>query len=42
MINRAENTVPWKYVVSDFNGEEIAGKFYEYKAQTAFQNSKLY
>ena len=42
MINRVENTVPWKYVISDFNGEEIVGKFYEYKAQTAFQNSKLY
>ena len=34
--------MPWKYVISYFNGGEIVGKFYEYKAQKAFQSSKLY
>ena len=29
VIKKVENTVPWKYVVSDLNGGEIVGKFYE-------------
>ena len=24
-----KNTVPWTYIVSDWNGEEISGSFYE-------------
>ena len=24
-----KNTVPWPYVISDLNGEEIVGSFYE-------------
>ena len=24
-----KNTVPWTYVISDLNGEEIVGRFYE-------------
>ena len=29
VINRIKNTVPWTYVISDLNGEEITGRFYE-------------
>ena len=29
VINDIKNTVPWTYVISDINGEEIVGSFYE-------------
>ena len=29
MIKKVKNTVSWTYVISDLNGEEIAGTFYE-------------
>ena len=29
MIEKINNTVPWTYVISDLNGEEIVGTFYE-------------
>ena len=29
MIKEADNTVPWKYVISDLNGEEVPGIIYE-------------
>ena len=29
VIKEIKNTVPWTYVISDLNGEEIAGSFYE-------------
>ena len=29
VIKRIKNTVPWTYVISDINGEETVGKFYE-------------
>ena len=29
VVKKIKNTVPWAYVVSDLNGEEIAGCFYE-------------
>ena len=29
MIKKAKNTVPWAYVISVLNGEEIVGTFYE-------------
>ena len=29
MIKEVKNTVPWTYVISDLNGEEIIGTFYE-------------
>ena len=29
VVSKIENTVPWTYVVSDLNGEEITGRFYE-------------
>ena len=29
MIKEVKNTVTWTYVISDLNGEEIIGTFYE-------------
>ena len=29
VINKINNTVPWTYAISDLNGEEISGCFYE-------------
>ena len=29
VIKKAQNTVPWAYVIRDLNGEEIVGTFYE-------------
>ena len=33
VVSKITNTVPWTYVVSDLNGEEITGSFYEKKLQ---------
>ena len=37
MIKKVKNTVPWTYVISDLNGEEIVGTFYEKKLQISNQ-----
>ena len=37
VVTGIKNTVPWTYVVSDFNGEEITGSFYEKELQRAIQ-----
>ena len=29
VVSKIKNTVPWTYVVSDLNAEEITGSFYE-------------
>ena len=29
VIRKIKNTIPWTYVISDLNGEEIVGSFYE-------------
>ena len=29
VISKIENTIPWIHVISDLNGEEITGTFYE-------------
>ena len=29
IISKIKNTVPWRYVINDINGEEIIGTFYE-------------
>ena len=29
IVKKIKNTVPWTYVISDLNGEEIVGSFYE-------------
>ena len=28
-IKKVKNTVPWKHVINDLNGEEIIGTFYQ-------------
>ena len=33
VIKKIKNTVPWTYVIDDFNGEEINGTFYEKEFQ---------
>ena len=37
IINKIKNTVPWTYAISDLNGEEITGRFYEKKLQRTNQ-----
>ena len=37
MIKEVKNTVPMIYVISDLNGEEIIGAFYEKKLQKTNQ-----
>ena len=38
MIKKVKNTVLWKYVISDLNGEEILGTCYEEELQKTNQN----
>ena len=33
VIKTVKNTVPWTYVINDFNDEEIIGTFYEKELQ---------
>ena len=33
VVSKIKNAVPWTYVIGDFNGEEIAGSFYEKELQ---------
>ena len=33
VINKIKNTVSWTYAISDLNGEEITGSFYEKELQ---------
>ena len=33
VVKKVKNIVPWTYVISDLNGEEIAGTFYEKELQ---------
>ena len=37
VVKEVKNTVPWTYVISDLNGEEITGTFYEKELQKANQ-----
>ena len=37
MITEVKNTVPWTYVISDLNGGEIVGAFYEKELQKTNQ-----
>ena len=37
MIQEVRNIVPWIYVFSDLNGEEIIGTFYEKELQKTNQ-----
>ena len=36
-VKKIKNTVPWTYVISDLNGKEIVGSFYEKKLQKTNQ-----
>ena len=36
-VKKINNTVPWTYVISDFNGEEIVVSFYEKELQKTNQ-----
>ena len=37
MIKKVKNTVPWTHDISDFNGEESVGTFYEKELQKTNQ-----
>ena len=37
VIKKVKNTVPWTYAISDLNGEEITGSFYEKELQKTNQ-----
>ena len=37
VIKKVKNTVPWTYVINDFNNEEIIGSFYEKELQKTNQ-----
>ena len=37
IINKIKNTVPWTYAISDLNGEEITGSFYQKELQKTNQ-----
>ena len=37
VINKINNTVPWTYGISDLNGEEFTGSFYEKELQSTNQ-----
>ena len=42
VVSKTENTVPWTYVVSDFNGELITGIFYVTELQkTSLEKFKI-
>ena len=37
VIKKVKNTVPWTYVINDFNGKEIIGTFYEKELENTNQ-----
>ena len=37
VVSKIENIVPWTYVVSDLNGEEITGIFYKFLLLVKFK-----
>ena len=37
VASKIKNTAPWTYVVSELNGEEITGRFYEKELQKTSQ-----
>ena len=36
-VKKIKNTAPWTYVISDLNGEETVGSFYEKELQKTNQ-----
>ena len=37
VVSKIKDTLPWTYVISDLNGEKIAGSFYEKELQKTSQ-----
>ena len=37
IVKKIKNTIPWTYVISNLNGEEIVGSFYEKELQKTNQ-----
>ena len=37
LVKKIQNTLPWTYVISDLNGEDIAGSFHEKELQKTNQ-----
>ena len=40
VIKKVKNTMLWTYVISDFKGEEIVGRFYEKKLKKKKKKQK--
>ena len=41
MVKKVKNTLPWAYVITDLNGEEIVENFYEKELQKTNQTAIL-
>ena len=41
MIKKVKNNVPWTYVISDLNGEEIVRTFYDKESQKTNQKEHI-
>ena len=39
VVSKIKNTVPWTYVVSDMNDEEITGNFFEKNSKKLVKNN---
>ena len=39
VVSKIKNTVPWTYVISDLNGQEITGSFYEKELRKTTQET---
>ena len=37
IVNEIKNTVPWTYIISDLNGKQVIGTFYEKELQNTNQ-----
>ena len=41
MIKKVKNTVLWAYVISDLNGEEIVGTYYQKQLQKTSKTKRI-
>ena len=39
VVNKIKKTIPWTYVTSELNGEEITGRFYEEELEKQIQKN---
>ena len=39
VIKKIKKTVPWTYVISDLNGQEVVGSFYERNYRRQIKNN---